>query len=217
MPARFRADCMTRMVVVRRTRGRKNDGRFDRCMTPSQIKSLNARARLRGLSVKSLLTVEDCEARIARDAGDARAHFDLASHWHYLGEYAKARELYDEAVRLQPESAAILCGRAKFMATCPDAACRNGAIALRDSLAALEIARLAGELATEWKLRQYVRAVACAHAELGDFAAAVSVLRDALPMVVTDTGRRELAGLMTRFEAREPERHRSFRDERPRE
>ena len=181
-------------------------------MTPSQIKSLNARAKLRGLSVKSLLTVEDCEARIGRDAGDARAYFDLASHWHYLGEYTKARELYDEAVLLQPRSAPILCGRANFLATCPDPGCRNGAIALKDSLAALEIARLAGELETEWKLRQYVRAVACAHAELGDFATAASVLRDALQEVVTDKGTRELAKLIARFEAHEPERHRLFRD-----
>lgn len=169
---------------------------------------------MRSLSVKSLLVVEDCEARIGRDASDARAHFDLGSHWHYLGEYAKALALYDEAVRLQPRSALILCGRANLLATCPDPDRRNGAIALRDSLAALEIARLAGELATEWKLRQYVGAVACAHAELGDFEAAASVLREALPSIVTDKGMREFADLLARFEAHEPKRKPSFRDKR---
>jgi len=176
-------------------------------VTPAQIKSMNARAKLRGLTVKSLLAVEDCETRIARDARDARAHFDLANHWHYLGRYAKALELYDEAVRLQPGASVILCGRANLLATCPDAAFRNGAIALKDALAALEIARVAGDLTTEWKLRQYVRAVACAHAELGDFDAAVRVLRESLPMVVTHKGMRDFAGLLTRFEAHEAERN----------
>ena len=156
------------------------------------------------MSVKSLLNVESCEAAIARNPADGSAHLRLANQWFYLAHYAKAREHYDEAVRLEPGSQRALSGLANFLATCLDGRYRDGTRALKEARRALEIARAAGELETEWKLRHYAGTVAAAHAELGDYAGASAGLREILPSIVTHSGIRQVMRWIARFESQKP-------------
>lgn len=86
------------------------------------------------------------------------------------GRHAAARQLFEEAGRLAPDSLYAAHGRAWFLATCPDAAFRDGPAAVR--------------LLTPW-VRRYpepslLDSLAVALAESGDFAGAVAAERAAL-------------------------------------
>jgi hypothetical protein len=97
------------------------------------------------LDPKTLRAIERFEAEIARDASDPFAYVNMGLGWHWTGHYARALE--------QLSLAYALCARASLLATCPDPTCRNGASALVDATAALNIAREKKELTTNWKRR----------------------------------------------------------------
>jgi tetratricopeptide (TPR) repeat protein len=87
-------------------------------------------------------------------------------------EYGKALEDFDEALRLDPNYHLALTNKAEVLATCRDAAYRDGS-------KAVELARKACEL-TGWKKGRPLDALAAAYAEVGDFNAAVKWEEEAI-------------------------------------
>jgi hypothetical protein len=71
----------------------------------------------------------------------------------------------NEAIRLAPQDSFNYSMRAQLLSTANDATIRNGTSALSDAKKAAEL--------TNFKTRSSLSALACAHAELGDFSAAV--------------------------------------------
>jgi protein O-mannosyl-transferase len=82
------------------------------------------------------------------------------------GKFKAAASRYTEALRLNPNYAYALNNLALIMATCPDPK-------FRDGRKAVEIATRACEL-TRWKSSEFLNTLAAAHAEAGDFDAAVT-------------------------------------------
>jgi tetratricopeptide (TPR) repeat protein len=82
------------------------------------------------------------------------------------GKYAEALEFYEAALQAQPDHAGVLNNLAWFRATCPNAAFRNGAEAVRLAKQACELTRYGTPL--------FIGTLAAAQAEAGDFAAAIA-------------------------------------------
>jgi len=93
-----------------------------------------------------------------------------------LGQFRDARSDYDTACQLDPENVSPLQARAWLLATCPDAAVRDGQRAVAD---ANRLCKL-----TDFRNAQSLDTLAAAHAELGDFQKAVQYETGALRLAV---------------------------------
>ena len=93
-------------------------------------------------------------------------YWQRGNAWKKKGDYAKALADFDEAVRLDPALAGAHNSRAWLLGTCPDAKYRDGK-------AAVESAKKACER-TDWKVANYLRTLAAACAEAGQFDDAVA-------------------------------------------
>ena len=190
------------------SRGSPDAGFGESFSAVRRLDLLEERAKKRDVSVKGLMAIEGNEGAIARDPADAAAHANLGWWWTAERHYGKALEHYDAALALEPRHLGALSGRADLRATCPDAALRNGAAAVRDAADAFAIAQASGELATDWKHRRHLQVLAAAHAENGDFDIAISLLRKALAFTITRSAQRQLKALLSRFESKQPLRAR---------
>jgi len=81
-------------------------------------------------------------------------------------DYERALVGFDKWIRLYPDLPAAHERRAWLLATCPLATIRNGKLAVLEARRACEL--------TNWKLPWNFSTLAAAHAEIGDFAGAVS-------------------------------------------
>lgn len=95
----------------------------------------------------------------------AGAYFSRGTAWQFKGDYQRAITDYNEAVRVDPQFAGAYYNRAWIWATCPDARFRDGRKAIESATRACEL--------SGWKDPAFLDALAAAHAEMGDFAAAV--------------------------------------------
>jgi tetratricopeptide (TPR) repeat protein len=93
------------------------------------------------------------------------------------GDYDRARKDFDVAIGHDPQDPWAQNSRAWFLATCPDPKFRNGAEALKSASIACE--------QTASKDPEYLDTLAAAHAESGDFDAAVRVEQKAIELVPT--------------------------------
>src|SRR5262249_53537524 len=117
---------------------------------------------------------------------------------------------YNTAIRLDPFFAHALCARASLLATCPDPAYRDGASAVKDASAALDIAYKNGsrDLQNGWQRLMYLQTLAAAHTEHGDFERAGGFQHQALEHTVTMGAYREVIWRLKGFWSRQPVRER---------
>jgi tetratricopeptide (TPR) repeat protein len=95
-----------------------------------------------------------------------------------LGRYVDANAEYNHAIELDPKSVHAFSGSAWLLATCPDKAIRNPALAM-------ERANKSIELSGKWDAMSF-DTLAAAQASAGDFATAVKTMRRAIEMSETD-------------------------------
>jgi tetratricopeptide (TPR) repeat protein len=158
------------------------------------------------LDRKTAITVAQFEDAIAKNPRDHRAFFDMGIWWHRKGEYAKALEHYDEAIRLSPTFAYALSARASLRATCPVSTWRDGDAALDDAMKAMKHAAEAGEMDGGWKHRQYLQVLAAAHAEHGSFPEAILWQTEALKLALTKASMSDIRSRLALYEASQPAR-----------
>jgi tetratricopeptide (TPR) repeat protein len=115
------------------------------------------------------------EAALAIQPTNAPAHNNLATLLLQKGQVGQAMAHYEAAVAIQPDNAAILNSVAWVLATCPEAAARNGARALE---LAQQAVRLSGR-SNPWTLAT----LGAACAEAGRFPEAVAAAQEALGLV----------------------------------
>jgi protein O-mannosyl-transferase len=114
------------------------------------------------------------EQALKADPQSARTHNNLAFALARTGEWAGALVHFEQALAIQPEAIAFRNNLARLLATCPQAALRNGvqAVAL-----ALEVHQVSGGTNA-----LYLDTLAAAHAEAGQFPQAVQVAERALAL-----------------------------------
>ena len=109
--------------------------------------------------------IADFNEAIRLEQKFAGAYFSRGTAWQFKGQYRQAIADFDETIRLEPEFAGAYYNRAWLWATCPDPQVRDGRKAVESATRACEL--------TGWKDAAQLDALAAAHAEAGDFAAAV--------------------------------------------
>jgi tetratricopeptide (TPR) repeat protein len=148
--------------------------------------------------------LEQFLADVARNPDDAVAYARMGQWWHWKRHYADALDLLNRSIRMDPDFAFARCARADLLSTCPDAAYRDGTSAVDDARTALNIARRKGELKKDWRHREYLRVLAAAYAETGDFAAAIETEHESLAFAITDRAACAIKAHLAKYEAREP-------------
>jgi len=109
--------------------------------------------------------VEDFSEVIRLNPEDAVAYNNRGFNRQSAGDYKGAQADYRKAIELAPEYPLALQNMAWFMTTCPDEAYRDGKAALQTAKRLCELRR--------YQLPSDLKALAAAHAELGDFKSAV--------------------------------------------
>jgi Zn-dependent membrane protease YugP/Flp pilus assembly protein TadD len=107
----------------------------------------------------------DANEAVRLDQNDPIARNNRGVAHSKLGDYAAAADDLREAIRLAPQFPNPYRHLAWIAATCPDEGLRNGRIAVEHALRALEL--------SEWKHRDWFQVLAAAHAEAGNWDAAV--------------------------------------------
>jgi tetratricopeptide (TPR) repeat protein len=152
--------------------GRKHD--FDRAiedyseaiwLDPLAITAYHNRGRAWFEKKEPGKAIVDYNVVIRLDPQNGSAFHDRARAWKALKSYSKALADLSEAVRNDPEQPAVSDERAGIWATCPDARYRDGRKAVEAATKACEL--------TSGKNAAFLATLAAAHAEMGDFDAAV--------------------------------------------
>jgi tetratricopeptide (TPR) repeat protein len=145
-----------------------------------------------------------CLADVATDPCNAKAHYRLARWQHALAMYAEALENYTRAVELDPLLSDAIRDRADLYACCPDECFRNGALALREAVRALQIAKAQHHLDSDWRHRSFLLVIAAAYANVDAFDAAIETLAQAMHVSTTRVAGGRVQALMDQFAARVP-------------
>lgn len=153
------------------------------------------------------LALQDLNTAIRIHPFHAGTVANRAAMYRLRGNYDLELVNLENALKLRPNRgvrANILSSRAWLRATCPDPRYRNGAQAIADAKRACELSR--------WRVAGYLDDLAAAHAESGDFAAAVRFQEQGLQLAAE-----EPPGRMRRMRARLAlyQRGRPYRDTTP--
>lgn len=129
---------------------------------------------------------------------DSHRYHELADLKTQLGQHQIAWLNYGHAIDEDPNSACSYWHYAWFLATCPDPLSRNGDVAI-------EYAHKAAQLSNFKHLESLV-ALAAAHAEKGNFNAAVKWQEEALALATTDAVEKVLTTQCEKYRAHQPMR-----------
>ncbi len=116
--------------------------------------------------------IADFDIAVREKDSDGRLRLGRGECRDRVGQYAEALTDYEAAMRLDPEEWFAFTDAALLLASCPDAAIRNGPRAIELALKACD---LCGGIDSE-----ALAALAAAYAETGDFEKAVATQREAL-------------------------------------
>ncbi len=135
---------------------------------------------------------------IRLDPSNFHAHYNLGLVLSELGKFADAKAKFAEAIRLQPSdpNAYAYTAIATLMAACPDAK-------LRDGKGAVKFATRACEL-TGWKYPLCLSTLAMAHAEAGDFNAAVSTQKKGIELLTDERQKDDYRSRLVLYQAKKP-------------
>jgi tetratricopeptide (TPR) repeat protein len=175
-----------------------------------------AKADVQAIDSKTEWMLKDFVAAVARNPNDAVAYARMGQWWRWKQHYAEALELLNRSIRIDANFAYARCALADLRATCPDAAFRDGQAAVGNALEALSIARRKGRLIEDWQQRMYLRVLAAAYAETGNFDAAIETERQSLVFAITGQATATIQAHLAKYQAREPIReHRGLIDHGP--
>jgi tetratricopeptide (TPR) repeat protein len=114
-----------------------------------------------------------------------------------VADYSGSVSDLNEAIRREPRNARALNSRAWQLATCPDVSVRSGPQAIIDANVACEL--------SDWKIAEWIDTLAAAHAEVGNFDAAVIWQKQAMA-TAPDMRKRFFSQRIELYESGEPYR-----------
>jgi len=118
--------------------------------------------------------VQDLTKAIEIDPTYVDAYYARALARGKMKDYKNAAADYSKVVELSPEDPYMLNELAWALATSPEPACRNGAVAVSAALKACEL--------SNWESYNYIDTLAAAYAEVGDWGKAVSFQQKAVEL-----------------------------------
>ena len=122
--------------------------------------------------------IQDYNEAIRLNPKYADAYYSRGIAWKANGEYDKAIKDFNEAIRLNPKDMIAYNNLAFLMASCPEAKCRNGAMALKHAKKACEL--------SGWQYADCVDTLAAAYAETGNFTEAIKRQQQAIELAPKD-------------------------------
>jgi tetratricopeptide (TPR) repeat protein len=139
----------------------------------------------------------DFDEAIRIDSKDSWTYMSRAEVRYSQADYRGALADYDAAIRTTPDESRPHNERAWFLATCPEAAHRDGKQAVVSATQACEL--------TQWKNAPYVDTLAASYAEAGDFEKAVHWQQKAAELLPKDSDERAgMADRLKRYQNRTP-------------
>ena len=133
---------------------------------------------------------------IRRHSGYVAAHQNLGNVLCRLEKYETAAAHYAEAIRLDPGYAEAYNASALLMAACPEAKFRDGKRAVAFATRACELAQV--------EEPRFLNTLAAAHAEAGDFDAAVTSQKRAIELLTDERQKDDYRSRLVLYQAKRP-------------
>ena len=146
-------------------------------MSPRDAKALRSRGYLRITLGRYSEAIDDYANSLVLEPANSSAFANRADAWYMLENYSNAISDYRVAIKLQPDLQAPLNNLAWILATCTNAAYRNGAEAV---LLAQRVLQARSNEIDDARLADTYGTLAAAYAETGDYKSAVQFQLEAI-------------------------------------
>ncbi len=166
-------------------------------LDPTNQAAIGSRGFVHYLQGDHAKAVQDFALEIKLAPKSALAHNNRGFNRQMVGDYRGALADYEKAIELDPRYPMAYQNAAWLLATCSDDKCRNGK-------RALELAKKLCEL-RNYEEYSDIKALAAAHAELGDFEQAVKQQQEAIGKMTAEDKSTETE-ILKLYQARQPYR-----------